>query len=89
MEVIGYLRHSDLIVEDENGVAVIGGGRYVLSLGDQIYIQHMLDPSKEYYQVNISFACHGHTESHADEMQLKFIGSREGLKAYLKRHTVH
>ena len=32
MEVVGYLNHADLLLEDENGVAVIGGGHYVLSL---------------------------------------------------------
>ena len=37
MEVVGYLNHADLLLEDENGVAVIGGGHYVLSLGDHVY----------------------------------------------------
>ena len=43
MEVVGYLNHADLLLEDENGVAVIGGGHYVLSLGDHVYFKHALD----------------------------------------------
>ena len=33
MDVVGYLNHADLLLEDEQGVAIISGSHYVLSLG--------------------------------------------------------
>ncbi len=38
MEVVAYLHIADLLLEDELGVAVIGGSHYVLSLGDPVYL---------------------------------------------------
>ncbi len=37
MEVVAYLHNADLLLEDEQGVAVISGSHYVLSLGDQVF----------------------------------------------------
>ena len=36
MNVVGYLHHADLLLEDEQGMAIIGGGNYVLSVGDKV-----------------------------------------------------
>ena len=55
MEGVGYLNHADLLLEDENGVAVIGGGHYVLSLGDHVYFKHALDHEPTRISVQISF----------------------------------
>jgi hypothetical protein len=52
MEVVGYLNHADLLLEDENGVAVIGGGHYVLSLGDHVYFKHALDHEPTNFSTN-------------------------------------
>ena len=43
MDVVGYLHNADLLLEDEQGVVVMGGSHYVLSLGDKVYLQHMID----------------------------------------------
>ena len=46
MEVVRYLHHSDLLLEDEEGVVIIGGSRYVLSVGDKVVLKNMLEQSE-------------------------------------------
>ena len=46
MDVVKYLYHSDLLLEDEKGLAIIGGGRYVLSVGDKVVIKQILEQDK-------------------------------------------
>lgn len=89
MNVIAYLDHADLIIEDEQGVAIIGGSHYVLSLGDRVFIQQVIDEQAKIYQVQISFHNAAHQMMHQDELQLKFTGCHAGLKQYLHNHTVH
>ncbi|MBC6675193.1 MULTISPECIES: hypothetical protein [Acinetobacter] len=89
MEVVGYLNHADLLLEDENGVAVIGGGHYVLSLGDHVYFKHALDHEPTRISVQISFASSTHQNLHDDEIQMKFEGCRESFKQYIQATTVH
>ena len=54
MEVVAYLHSADLLLEDERGVAVIGGSHYVLSLGDRVYLRQQIDAPAKIYQVQIS-----------------------------------
>ncbi|OTG66066.1 hypothetical protein [Acinetobacter silvestris] len=89
MEVVAYLHNADLLLEDERGVAVIGGSHYVLSLGDKVIIQQMIDEHTQLYQVQISFACAEHAMLHTDEIQMKFEGCREQFKQYQQNTTVH
>ena len=70
MEVVGYLNHADLLLEDENGVAVIGGGHYVLSLGDHVYFKHALDHEPTRILVQISY---------------KFLLQALHIKIYMRR----
>ncbi|EIM39871.1 hypothetical protein HADU_05210 [Acinetobacter sp. HA] len=46
MNVVGYLHHADLLLEDEQGMAIIGGGNYVLSVGDKVSLKRILDQNK-------------------------------------------
>ena len=46
MDVVKYLYHSDLLLEDEKGLAIIGSGRYVLSVGDKVVIKQILVQDK-------------------------------------------
>ena len=89
MKVVGYLHNSDLLLEDEKGVMVIGGSHYVLSLGDQVEIDSVIDEQAKLYQVKISFASADHSMWHEDEIQVRFCGDREALKSYPDATTVH
>ena len=88
MEVVAYLRHADLLLEGEQGVAVIGGGHYVLSVGDQVILTQKMN-SENLYKVQIRFAYTGHEQIHEDEIELKFEGCRQSLIQYLQHTTVH
>ncbi|ALH96347.1 hypothetical protein [Acinetobacter equi] len=89
MEVIGYLNNSDLLLEDEKGIAVIGGSSYVLSLGDRVYLHNPIDIDAKIYAVKISFSNVDHCMLHDDEIQIKFEGCHESLKQYVQQTTVH
>jgi len=89
MDVVGYLHNADLLLEDEQGVVVIGGSRYVLSLGDKVYLQNVIDQESKLYQVHISFASAEHAMLHEDEIQVKFEGCRDDLREYMNATTVH
>ena len=89
MEVVAYLHNADLLLEDEQGVAVIGGSHYVLSLGDRVYLRQQIDAPAKIYQVQISLTSAEHCILHEDEIQLNFEGSREQLQHYLQAITVH
>ncbi len=89
MNVVGYLHHADLLLEDEQGMAIIGGGNYVLSLGDKVSLKRMLDPTKNLYLVDISFASNQHDSICEDTWVLKFEGCRDALSRYLSNTTVH
>jgi len=73
MEVVRYLHHSDLLLEDEEGVVIIGGSRYVLCVGDK----------------DISFASNNHSTTYEDECVVKFQGCRDSYQQYLNSTTVH
>jgi hypothetical protein len=88
MDVVGYLNHADLLLENEQGVAIVGTGHYVLSLGDKVELKGM-NPATQLQRVEISFASAAHQNLHEDELCLKFEGSREKLKEYLHQTTVH
>ncbi|MEG6546963.1 hypothetical protein V6C59_13885 [Acinetobacter bereziniae] len=89
MEVVAYLHNADLLLEDEQGVAVISGSHYVLSLGDQVFFQDLIDEQAKLYQVKISFACADHVMLHEDEVQMKFEGCRTEFQKYTNCTTVH
>ncbi|ATZ63509.1 MULTISPECIES: hypothetical protein [Acinetobacter] len=89
MEVVAYLHNADLLLEDEQGVAVISGSHYVLSLGDQVFFQDLIDEQAKLYQVKISFACADHVMLHEDEVQMKFEGCRTEFQKYTNSTTVH
>ena len=89
MEVVAYLHNADLLLEDEQGVVVICGSHYVLSIGDQVFFQHVIDEQAKLYQVQISFACAEHAMMHDDEVQMKFEGCREDFQNYINTTTVH
>lgn len=89
MEVVAYLHNADLLLEDEQGVAVISGSHYVLSLGDRVFLQDVIDDQARLYQVKISFACAEHAMLHEDEVQMKFEGCRSEYQQYIKSTTVH
>ena len=88
MEVVGYLNHADLLLEDENGVAVVTAGHYVLSLGDRVVFKQ-LDQHQQHCQAEILFASAGFSSIHKDEFLIRFAGSRENLNNYLQQTTVH
>lgn len=88
MEVVGYLNHADLLLEDEQGVAVVTAAHYVLSLGDRVVLKQ-LDELKRQCQAEISFASAGFNSIHEDEFFVRFAGSRENLSNYLQQTTVH
>lgn len=71
MEVVAYLHNADLLLEDEQGVAVIGGSHYVLSLGDRVYLRQQIDAPAKIYQVQISFTSAEHCMLH----EMKFNSS--------------
>lgn len=89
MNVVGYLHHADLLLEDEQGMAIIGGGHYVLSKGDKVSLKRVLDENKKLYLVDISFASNNHEGSYEDECIVKFEGCRDALNQYLHSCTVH
>lgn len=89
MEVVGYMHNADLLLEDDQGVAIINGSHYVLSLGDRVYLKELINEQANIYQVNISFACADHKMMHDDEVLVRFIGTRDNLKEYMNRTTVH
>lgn len=88
MEVVAYLNHADLLLEDEHGVAVVTAGHYVLSLGDRVMLKKV-DPAEQHCQVEISFASAGFNSIHEDQFVVRFTGSRENLNNYLQQTTVH
>ena len=85
MDVIAYIHNADLLLEEDETVAVIAGSHYVLSVGDRVYLQHVIDIDAQIYQVQISFAGAQHQMLHDDEMQVKFKGHRDALQQYLCR----
>lgn len=89
MKVIAYLHNADLLLEDEQSVAIISGSSYVLSLGDQVVFQNVIDAQAKLFEVSITFACTDHAMQHQDEIQIKFEGCRDQLKSYLAQTTVH
>ncbi len=89
MQVVGYLHNDDFLLEDAQGVMVIGGGHYVLSVGDHVILRDCLDHQKQRYTVSISFAQGDVDLLHEDEMTVKFEGCRTKLQQYLKSTTVH
>ena len=89
MNVVGYLHHSDLLLEDENGVVIIGGGNYVLRLGDKVHLKNKIDSEKSLYSVDISFASNNHSNICEDQWLVKFEGCRTSLNQYLSMTTVH
>ncbi|WOE32560.1 MULTISPECIES: hypothetical protein [unclassified Acinetobacter] len=89
MEVVGYLNQSDLLLEDEQGVAVIGGSSYVLSVGDKVYIEQPVNQDARVYAIKISFAHAAHSMLHEDQIQIKFSGCRDSLQQYMQQTTVH
>lgn len=89
MKVVGYLYHSDLLLEDETGVMIIGGSHYVLSLGDNVYLKHAIDQEKLLYSVDISFASNNHSSLFEDQCMVKFEGCRAELTQHLSTTTVH
>ncbi|AWD68881.1 MULTISPECIES: hypothetical protein [Acinetobacter] len=89
MNVVGYLHHADLLLEDEQGMAIIGGGNYVLSVGDKVSLKRILDQNKKLYLVDISFASNNHNGTYEDQCVLKFEGCRDAFNQYLSTSTVH
>lgn len=89
MDVIGYMHHADLLLEDEQGVAIIGGGHYVLSIGDRVFIKHQVEGASAGYIVDISFASTQHQGLFEDQCELRFSGNRAELTQYLSATTVH
>lgn len=89
MDVVGYMHHADLLLEDERGLAIIGGGNYVLSIGDKVYLKRQMDGHQLRYVVEISFASNGHQGLFEDQCQMKFSGNRAELNQYLHATTVH
>ncbi|MDY6468810.1 hypothetical protein SKM57_09490 [Acinetobacter faecalis] len=89
MEVVRYLHNSDLLLEDEQGVAIIGGSSYVLSLGDKVFIDQVIDEQAKLFLVKISFASAAHQMLHEDQIQMKFTGCRSTLEQYIQGTTVH
>jgi hypothetical protein len=89
MEVVGYLNHADLLLQDETHCMIIAGSHYVLSLGDRVSIQHSIDADLKLYAVKISFIGTQHLMLHEDEVQVKFEGDKSALVEYLRETTVH
>lgn len=89
MEVVAYMHNSDLLLQDEQGVAVVNGSHYVLSLGDRVFIKQAIDEQAKIYHVQISFAGAEHQMMHDDEVQIRFQGNQDSLKQYLSKTTVH
>lgn len=87
MEVVGYLNHADLLLKDAEHVAVIGGGHYVLSLGDRVYLKHGAHCGE--CEVELSFLSQTDDQRCIDQMTLKFKGNEQDLKRYLNTTTVH
>ncbi len=89
MDVIGYMHHADLLLEDEQGVAVISAGSYVLSIGDKVTFKRRVEGSSDRYAVEISFASNQYQGLYEDYCQVKFSGNRAELNQYLSATTVH
>ena len=89
MEVVAYLNHADLLLQDETHCMIIAGSHYVLSLGDRVFIQHLIDTDLKLYAVKISFIGAQHLMLHEDEVQVKFEGNKSALAEYLLETTVH
>jgi hypothetical protein len=87
MEVIGFLNQADFLVKDHDVIAVIGGGHYVLSLGDEVYLTQELEDG--HYQVELNFSCQPEGRRCIDQMTLKFKGNEGDFKRYLDTTTVH
>ncbi len=78
------------LLEDEQGVAVIGGSYYVFNLGDRVYLREQIDvPAKSIIKFKFHLPVREHCMLHEDEIQVKFEGSREQLQHYLQATTVH
>ena len=71
MEVVAYLHNADLLLEDEQGVAVIGGSYYVLSLGDRVFFVSKLMHLQRY----IKFKFHLPVQNTVCCMKMKFNSS--------------
>jgi hypothetical protein len=89
MDVVGYLHHADLLLEDDQGMIIIGGGNYVLSIGDRVYLKRQVDGMPNRYIIEISFASNQYQGLFEDQCQMKFSGNRTELNQYLTATTVH
>lgn len=89
MEVVAYVNNADLLLEDENQVAVVYGSHYVLSLGDRVFIKEIIDQHAQIYQVAISFQSADHQMMHDDQLCVRHLGDRHSLQTYIQRTTVH
>ena len=87
MEVVGYLNHADFLLKDADRMVVVGGGHYVLSLGDRVYFKQSI--SSGICDVELSFVSQSHIQRCIDQMQIKFQGNEQDLKRYLNTTTVH
>ena len=89
MDVVGYMNHADLLLEDEQGLVIIGGVNYVLSIGDKVYFKHNIMQGTSRCEVDISFASNQHCGLFEDQCQIKFSGNRTELNQYISLTTVH
>lgn len=89
MDVVGYLHHADLLLEDAQGVVIIGGGNYVLSIGDRVFLKHQVEGNPQCFKVEISFASNQYQGLYEDQCPLRFSGDRTELTQYLSATTVH
>lgn len=89
MDVIGYMHHADLLLEDEQGVVIIGGVNYVLSIGDKVYFKRNIEQGTPHCTVDISFASNQHSGLFEDQCCVKFSGNRTELNQYISATTVH
>lgn len=89
MDVVGYMNHADLLLEDEQGVVIIGRLNYVLSIGDKVYFKSNVKQGIQRCEVDISFASNQHCGLFEDQCQIKFSGNRTELNQYISLTTVH
>lgn len=90
MDVVGYMNHADLLLEDEQGLVIIGSVNYVLSIGDKVYFKRNVDQGlQQRCAINISFASNQHCGLFEDQCQVKFSGNRTELNQHISATTVH
>lgn len=89
MDVVGYMHHADLLLEDAQGIVIIGSGNYVLSIGDRVYLKQQIEGIPNQFMVEISFASNQHQGVYEDQCLLRFSGNRAELNQYLSATTVH